>query len=76
MSAEYNLGSLVNAGKSISEQNIKRIIQHSKKYQLKPSFLIAQCLSKVIGAIPTYPLSGVLITIGAEYLNPLLSLPI
>ena len=42
MSAEYNLGSLVNAGKSISEQNIKRIIQHSKKYQLKPSFLIVQ----------------------------------
>lgn len=42
MSAEYNLGSLINAGKSISEQNINRIIQHSKKYQLKPSFLIAQ----------------------------------
>lgn len=42
MSAEYNLGSLVNAGKTISEKNIRSIIQQTKKYELKPSFLIAQ----------------------------------
>jgi hypothetical protein len=42
MSAEYNLGPLVNAGKSISEKNIRLIIQQTKKYELKPSFLIAQ----------------------------------
>ena len=58
MSAEYNLGSLVNAGKSISEQNIKRIIQHSKKYQLKPSFLIAQMFIESHWGDPNISLVG------------------
>lgn len=39
---EYNMGSLTNAGKQISQQNIVLVIKHARKYNLKPSFLIAQ----------------------------------
>lgn len=58
MSVEYNSGSLVNAGKAITEQNIKRIIQHSKTYQLKPSFLIAQMFIESHWGDPNISLVG------------------
>lgn len=58
MSAEYNSGSLVNAGKAISEQNIKRIIQYSKTYHLKPSFLIAQMFIESHWGDPNISLVG------------------
>lgn len=38
MSAEYNLGSLVNAGKSISEQNIKRDYSTFQKISVETKF--------------------------------------
>ncbi|WP_241656094.1 peptidoglycan amidohydrolase family protein, partial [Enterococcus casseliflavus] len=38
----YTGGSLVNAGKSISEENIRLIISAVKQYKIKPSFMIAQ----------------------------------
>ena len=38
----YNGGSLVNAGKTISQDNIRLTIQNAKKYNIRPSFLIAQ----------------------------------
>lgn len=38
----YNGGPLVNAGRTISQNNIRLIIEHAKKYNIKPSFLIAQ----------------------------------
>jgi len=38
----YNGGSLVNAGRTVSQDNIRLVIQYSKKNNLKPSFLIAQ----------------------------------
>ncbi|MBU3106209.1 SH3 domain-containing protein, partial [Clostridium gasigenes] len=38
----YNGGSLVNAGRSISQDNIRLVIQHAKKYNIRPSFLIGQ----------------------------------
>ncbi|WP_346905996.1 glucosaminidase domain-containing protein, partial [Clostridium sp.] len=38
----YNGGPLVNAGKTISQSNIRLVIEHAKKYNIKPSFLIAQ----------------------------------
>lgn len=38
----YNGGSLVNAGRTISQDNIRLVIQYAKKYNLRPSFLITQ----------------------------------
>ncbi|HIB3664983.1 TPA: peptidoglycan DD-metalloendopeptidase family protein [Enterococcus faecalis] len=38
----YTGGALLNAGKSISESNIRLIISAGKKYNIKPSFMIAQ----------------------------------
>lgn len=38
----YNGGTLVNAGFSLSQNNIRLIIRCAKMYKMKPSFLIAQ----------------------------------
>ena len=38
----YNGGSIVNAGKTISQDNIRLAIQYGKKYNIRPSFLITQ----------------------------------
>lgn len=38
----YTQGSLVNSGHTISQDNIQKIINYSRQYNLKPSFLIAQ----------------------------------
>ncbi|WP_141669555.1 glucosaminidase domain-containing protein, partial [Clostridium septicum] len=41
-SSPYNGGSLVNAGYTMSQNNIRLLIPYAKKYNLRPSFLIAQ----------------------------------
>jgi len=39
---EYNGGDLVNVGNTISQSNIRKLINECKRYGYKPSFLIAQ----------------------------------
>lgn len=39
---EYTGGDLINAGNSISQKDIRKLINECKKYGYKPSFLIAQ----------------------------------
>lgn len=41
-SSVYNSGSLVNAGYTLTQNNIRLVIEHALKYNIKPSFLIAQ----------------------------------
>ncbi|EMF0378993.1 SH3 domain-containing protein [Enterococcus hirae] len=38
----YNSGSLVNAGHVLTQNNIRLVIEYAAKYNMKPSFLIAQ----------------------------------
>lgn len=40
--SDYNGGSLVNEDYTLSQGNIRLVIKHAQKYNIKPSFLIAQ----------------------------------
>jgi hypothetical protein len=54
----YSSGALVNAGNSISQENIRLIIQQAQKFNLKPSFLIAQMFIESHWGNPNISLVG------------------
>ncbi|MHC5216107.1 glucosaminidase domain-containing protein [Enterococcus sp. LJL128] len=57
-SGQYSKGPLTNAGYSISQDNIRLVIDATKKYNLKPSFLIAQMFIESHWGDPNTSIAG------------------